>query len=352
MKGKSSKRGGKADVISRKPWYNYSEIRLCADNERTLEPSEEDMEKLFPAADGHCDFLYGMVERGYDLAAPKKDQAIRLDKLIEGGVKLQLFAAWIDMELDKNPLNQCLCMIDAYYRMLEENPRLTPLTKDFDINGDGIATVLTVEGGEAIEATVSNLRILHRLGVRAMTLTWNDVNRLAYPAAKKMKKGLTKLGKEAVEEMCRLGIAVDLAHLGDPGIDDVLEIATRPVFSSHTNARALCELPRCMKDEHIKEIAKRGGVIGVNFYHKQLVEGRMATVDDVIRHLAHYIEVGGIGCAAIGSDFDGMNRYIEGLETSAGYPLIAERLIKLGLSEEQVSDIMFGNLYRYIINFA
>lgn len=352
MKGKSSKRGGKADVISRKPWYNYSEIRLCADNERTLEPSEEDMEKLFPAADGHCDFLYGMVERGYDLAAPKKDQAIRLDKLIEGGVKLQLFAAWIDMELDKNPLNQCLCMIDAYYRMLEENPRLTPLTKDFDINGDGIATVLTVEGGEAIEATVSNLRILHRLGVRAMTLTWNDPNRLAYPAAKKTKKGLTKLGKEAVEEMCRLGIAVDLAHLGDPGIDDVLEIATRPVFSSHTNARALCELPRCMKDEHIKEIAKRGGVIGVNFYHKQLVEGRMSTVDDVIRHLAHYIEVGGIGCAALGSDFDGMNRYIEGLETSAGYPLIAERLIKLGLSEEQISDIMFGNLYRYIINFA
>ncbi len=310
------------------------------------------MEKLFPVADGHCDFLYGMVERGYELGAPKKDQAIRLDKLIEGGVKLQFFAAWIDMQLDKNPLNQCMGMIDAYYRMLEQHPTLTPLTKDFDINGERIAAVLTVEGGEAIEATVSNLRILHRLGVRAMTLTWNDVNRLAYPAAKRTRKGLTQLGREVIAEMCRLGIAVDLAHLGDPGIDDVLEIATRPVFSSHTNARALCDAPRCMKDEHIREIAKRGGVIGVNFYHKQLAEDGMATVDDVIRHLAHYIEVGGVGCAALGSDFDGMNRYIEGLETSAGYPLIAERLLRLGLTDENVYDVMFGNLYRYILEFV
>ena len=306
----------------------------------------------FPAADAHCDFLYGMINRGYDLSRPARRQAIRLDKLREGGVKLQFFAAWIDMEFETNPLSQCCQMIDAYCRMLEANPSLVPLTRDFDPSGEKIAAVLTVEGGEAIEASIANLRILHRLGVRAMTLTWNDANRLAYPAAGGSRKGLTKLGRDAVREMCRLGVAVDLAHLNDHGIDDVLEIATRPVFASHSNARALCASPRCLKDEHIREIAKRGGVIGVNFFHKQLAEGRMATVGDVVSHIEHIASVGGVRCAALGSDFDGMGTYIEGLSTSAGMPLIANELLRLNYSEHDVKRIMFGNLYDYIIGFC
>ncbi|MBQ5487534.1 MAG: dipeptidase, partial [Clostridia bacterium] len=266
--------------------------------------------------------------------------------------KLQFFAAWIDMEFETNPLSQCCQMIDAYCRMLEANPSLVPLTRDFDPSGEKIAAVLTVEGGEAIEASIANLRILHRLGVRAMTLTWNDANRLAYPAAGGSRKGLTKLGRDAVREMCRLGVAVDLAHLNDHGIDDVLEIATRPVFASHSNARALCASPRCLKDEHIREIAKRGGVIGVNFFHKQLAEGRMATVGDVVSHIEHIASVGGVNCAALGSDFDGMGTYIEGLSTSAGMPLIANELLRLNYSEHDVKRIMFGNLYDYIIGFC
>ena len=311
------------------------------------------MAVVFPAADAHCDFLYGMVNYRYDLRRPAKRQAIRLDKLSSGGVKLQFFAAWIDMLLETNPLCQCTGMIDAYYRMLEANPVLTPLTKDFDPSGERIAAVLTVEGGEAIEANLHNIRILHRLGVRAMTLTWNDVNLLAWPAADKhSKKGLTKLGKEAVREMCRVGVAPDLAHLNDAGIDDVLSIATRPVFASHSNARALCDQPRCLKDEHIRAIAKQGGVIGVNFYHKQLTEKRTATVEDVIRHIEHICAVGGVGCAAIGSDFDGMGLYIEGLENSAGLPLLAEKLLSLNYSEHDVRAIMFDNLYNYILRYV
>ena len=306
----------------------------------------------FPAADAHCDFLYGMVNYGYDIRRAVKKQAIRLDKLREGGVKLQFFAAWTDMQLDVNPLNQCTGMIDAYYRMLEETPGLVPLSRDFDVNGDGIAAVLTVEGGEAIEASIHNIRILHRLGVRAMTLTWNDVNRLAYPATDKhTKKGLTKLGKEAVRELCRVGIAVDLAHLNDAGIDDVLSISSRPVFASHSNARALCPHPRCLKDEHIRAIAEQGGVIGVNFYYKQLTEKRTATLSDVVAHIEHIASVGGVNCAAIGSDLDGMGLYIDGLETSAGLPLIAEELLKLNYPEESVRRILFDNLFDYILKF-
>lgn len=308
---------------------------------------------IFPAADAHCDFLYGMVNYGYDLRKPAKKQAIRLDKMQSGGVKLQFFAAWIDMQLDMNPLCQCMGMIDAYYRMLDQNPELVPLGADFDPSGPRTATVLTVEGGEAIEANLYNIRILHRLGVRAMTLTWNDPNRLAHPATEAhCRKGLTKLGKEAIREMCRVGIAPDLAHLNDRGIDDVLSIADRPVFASHSNARALCDHPRCLKDEHIREIAKKGGVIGVNFYHKQLNDERMARLDDVIDHIEHIASIGGIGCAAIGSDFDGMGLYINGLSSSEGLELIAEALLRRNYTEADVRRIMFDNLYGYIRGYC
>lgn len=309
-------------------------------------------DKRFPAADAHCDFLYGMVQNNYDIADPEPGQSICLSRMRAGGVKLQFFAVWVDMLNRRSPLNQCLSMIDAYYRMLEANPDFIPFSKDFDPRGDKIATVLTIEGAEAIEGSLENLRILHRLGVRAMTLTWNYVNSLAYPAVKRSKRGLSDAGKRVVKEMCRIGMAVDISHLNDYGIDEVLSIADRPVFASHSNARALCAHPRCMRDYQIRAVAEAGGVIGVNFYHKQLTNERSAVVDDVIRHMEHIAKIGGVACVALGSDFDGMDKYIEGLEDSRGLSLIANRLVKLGLNDEQIWQIMYGNLADYIGRFC
>lgn len=308
--------------------------------------------RAIPVADAHCDFLYRMTYDNLDIATPDSSQAISLPAMRNGGVRLQFFAAWVDMLLSQNPLSQCLNMIDSYYRMLESNPELVPFTADFDPTGNKIGTVLTVEGGEAIEGSLANLRMLYKLGVRAMTLTWNDVNSLAYPSTKKAKRGLSDRGKSVVREMCRIGMAVDLAHLNDAGIDDVLDIATRPVFSSHTNARSICPHPRCMNDEHIREISKQGGVIGVNFYYKQLTDKRNAEVSDVLRHIEHIINIGGVQCCALGSDFDGMNRYIEGLEDSCGFTRIAEGLMHLGLSDTEIQRIMYLNLADYIKNFV
>ncbi len=309
-------------------------------------------DKRFPAADAHCDFLYGMVQNNYDIAAPEQGQSICLSHMRTGGVKLQFFAVWVDMLLKRSPLNQCLCMIDAYYRMLEANPGFVPFSKDFDPLGGKIATVLTIEGAEAIEGSLENLRVLYRLGVRAMTLTWNYVNSLAYPAVKRSKRGLSDAGKKVVKEMCRIGMAIDISHLNDYGIDEVLSIADRPVFASHSNARALCAHPRCIRDDHIRAVAEAGGVIGVNFYHKQLTDEKNADVDDVIRHIEHIAEIGGIACVALGSDFDGMDKYIDGLEDSRGLLLIANKLVKLGLNDEQIGRIMYRNLAGYMGRFC
>ncbi|MCH5279135.1 MAG: dipeptidase [Christensenellaceae bacterium] len=306
---------------------------------------------IFPTADAHCDFLYGMTYYGYDISSRSGNQSIHLPYLSEGGVKLQFFATWIDMLLKQNPLSQCLNMIDSYCRMLDKNPVFKPFSKDFDPNGDSIATVLTIEGGEAIEGSVENLRMLYKLGVRAMTLTWNDVNALACPAMKRSKKGLTELGKAVVAEMNRIGMAIDLSHLNDAGIDDVLKLSTQPVFASHTNARALCDSPRCMTDAHIKAVAEQGGVIGVNFYYKQLNNKKYAEISDVIRHIEHIIKIGGIQCVALGSDFDGMNKYPEGLSDSRGFVRISDALSSLGLSEQEIYMVMYENLANYIVRF-
>ncbi len=297
-------------------------------------------------ADGHCDFLYGMVNEGYDIASPNGRQSVSIDRLKQGGVKLQFFAAWIDVKHKRPFLQQFMSMADAYERMLESTPELVPLTPDFDVNGDKIAAMLTIEGGEAIEGYEDVLRCAHRMGARAMTLTWNTRNELANPALGKVKKGLTFLGKEIVREMGRIGMAVDVSHLNDAGIDDVLCEDVK-VFASHSNARAVFDSPRSHCDEHIREIGRRGGTVGVNFYYKQLTDARSASISDIVRHAEHILKVGGESCLAIGSDFDGMGKYPEGLEDPSKLPALAKAMEASGITGKTLEAACWGNLMRF-----
>ncbi len=307
---------------------------------------------MLPIADGHCDFLYGMVESGFDLTAPKRNQTVILDDLVAGGVALQFFACWIDTTLRMPPLHQCLAMIDAYERILASNARLTRLTRDFAPESGRIATVLAVEGGEAIDGSLAVLRMLYLLGVRAMTLTWNENNELAGAAMGKGNKGLSAAGREVIDEMCRLGMAIDVSHLSDRGIEQVLCRATRPIFASHSNARGVFDHPRSLSDTLIREIARQGGTVGVNFFYQQLCSGSAASADDVARHAARIAEVGGIGCCAIGSDLDGMTQYPRDLCTSRDMPRLLEALLRVGFTEREVRRIAYQNLHDYIVQFV
>lgn len=306
-----------------------------------------------PVADAHCDFLYGMWQSGYDIRTLSKNQTIHTPYLLQGGIALQFFAAWIDRTLKTPYLQQCLGMIDAYCRMLEQYGDIfMPLTPAFRPDGGKIATVLTVEGGEAAEGSLAVLRTLKRLGVAAMTLTWNHNNELAGAAMRRGGKGLTPLGRDIVREMERIGIAIDVSHLSDAGIDDMLACTSTPVFASHSNARAVFDSPRSLTDTHIRAIAQQGGVIGVNFYYKQLCAGDNARIDDIVRHILHIVEVGGVNCCAIGSDFDGMTQYPEDLQNSSHLPRLLNKLVSAGLSEQDVRKIAYDNLHDYIIRFV
>lgn len=305
-------------------------------------------------ADAHCDFLYYMLHRGYDISVPRVAQAVDIQGMIYGGAAMQLFAAWMDPDDDITFLQQCMCLIDAYKRMLNKNSMLTPLTKDFVPGHGKIATVLTIEGGEAIEGRLENLRLFYELGVRAMTLTWNDQNELASPAVARRDKGLSRLGRSVVREMERLNMAVDVAHVSDASIDGILDEINAPIFSSHTNARAVLNHKRSLSDRHIKEIARRGGVIGVNFYSPQLVERGRAEISDVVKHIEHIASVGGIDCVALGSDFDGMGQdaYPRGLCCWHDMQKLITAMESAGFGENDIRKIASDNLLNYMKRFV
>ncbi len=307
--------------------------------------------RVFPVADAHCDFLYYMANKNWDIGTRTGGQRIHIPFMREGGVAMQFFAAWIDADLEMPYYEQCTQMINAYERMLQKHSdTLVPYSRAFTPECGKIACVLTVEGGEALEGDLDRLDALYARGVRAMTLTWNYKNELAYPSTGILNRGLTKLGKKAVEKMNALGIAVDTAHLNEAGIDDVLERTTKPIFASHSNARALYDSKRSLKDRQIKAIANTGGLVCVNFYPRQLGKGEV-TSEDVIKHIEHIAGLIGIEHVGIGSDFDGMNCFPRDIHNSRDFPLLWEKLQRLGYSDEDIQRISYDNLNDYISYF-
>ena len=308
----------------------------------------------FPAADAHCDFLYFAAKEHFDIRTQTSYQCMTLDRMREGGVALQFFAAWIDdKEKERSPLSQFLDMAGAYHKMLDDNSDVfVPYSAGFDPESGKIATILAIENGSCMESDPSNLDLFYKHGVRAMTLTWNYRNSLAAPSGALIDTGLTRLGRETIRRMAELGIAIDLAHLGDRGIEQVFELVDVPVFSSHTNARDLFYAPRSMKNEHIREIARRGGVIGVNFYYKQLTDKPRACVADIADHICYIAEHIGVECVSVGSDFDGMNVYPADIKHSGHFPRLTKELLSRGMSEKDVYAVMYGNLARFMLRFV
>lgn len=169
------------------------------------------------------------------------------------------------------------------------------------------AGLFTVEGASFLQDDASagdRLDALNQAGVRMLTLTWNGRNALGSGNA--TTDGLTGFGRTCVRELELRGIVVDVSHLNDAGFKDMCAIATRPFVASHSNAHAVCNHPRNLADWQLREIADRGGIVGLNFYRSFLSETHAdPTSDDVLRHVDHILEVAGEEVLALGSDYDG-----------------------------------------------
>ena len=279
---------------------------------------------------------------------------IDIPRLREGGVNCQVFA--ISSVRDRTrpyALRTAMEMIDIFYRECEKNSdSITPVTTHDDIlkaTGEGkVAAMLSIEGADVIEGKIGLLRVFHRLGVRMVGLVHSLRNELADGVAdRRTKGGLSELGVQAVEELDRLGVLIDVSHLSDAGFWDLMDVAKGPVMASHSNARAVCDHPRNMTDKMIEAISDRGGVMGMNFA-PGFVHPTHATVQGVVDHVDHIVGLVGPDHVGLGSDFDGISYTPVGLEDVTRMPNITVEIVKRGYSEEDIKKILGGNHLRLI----
>jgi len=279
---------------------------------------------------------------------------VDLPRLREGGVDCQVFA--ISSARNRTPpyaLRTALDMIDVFYRECERNlDAVQPVYSHDDIlesaEAGRVAAMLSIEGADVIEGRISMLSVFHRLGVRMVGLVHSLRNLLADGVGDaRTGGGLSELGVQAIEELDRLGMIIDVSHINDRGFWDVVDIAKGPIIASHSNSRAVCSHPRNMTDDMIKALAERGGVLGMNFA-PAFVHPTNPCVSTLVDHIDHIFDLVGPENVGLGSDFDGIPSTPVGLEDVTRMPNITEELIERGYGKEDLKKILGLNHLRVI----
>lgn len=178
-------------------------------------------------------------------------------------------------------------------------------------------------------------------------ILWKKTEKLSGAAADQ-EKGLTSRGKELIQELLRQEIVLDVSHLSDKGVEDILTLTEKPVIASHFNVRKIQKVPRNLPDTYIKEIIRRKGLIGINFYADFV--GAKPKAEDIFRHMDAVLELGGEDVLALGGDFDGSNgRFPTGIEGVQSIPFLREKMLQHGFTEELTEKIFYGNAHRFVM---
>ena len=349
--------------------------------------------------DTHNDVTTPMTNDDYDLGGePPTPYRTSIARMKQGGLTAEFFSLYVKpwYVTHGGAARRTLDMIDSVYRAVERHPRdLMIATSAADIRCakrmNKIAALMGIEGGHAIEDSLPTLREFYRLGVRYMTLTWNNTNNWA-DAGRGEKKhgGLSDYGRDVVREMNRLGMLVDVSHVSDETMSDALDVSKAPIIASHSSARALSNVPRNIPDDLLRRIAKNGGVVQVNFYSVFVDEKTVAPqseerdkrlkaqqdelnrkyandperlgeesdkleaanplpplpISKLIDHIDHIVKIAGIDHIGLGADFDGANDMPEGASDVSMLPNITYELLKRGYSEQDIRKILGENFLR------
>lgn len=352
--------------------------------------------------DTHNDVPSRTVE-GFDIGSRTGTGHTDIARLKAGGVGAQFFAVYVAASYVKanQSGNRALQMIDTVrHDIVQRYPNdfmLATTAKDIEEahRRGKIAALMGIEGGHAIEDSLRLLRDYYDLGVRYMTLTHSNTNNWADSSGDvddpkvKHHNGLTGPGKEIIREMNRLGMMVDISHVADKTFWDALEASKAPIFASHSSCRALTRHARNMTDEMIVALAKKGGVVQVNFYcgfisqkfrdndaadtkaldvrmaretagktlsepDRQILSEKLrkemnlsrATLADVVDHIDHIRKIAGVDAIGLGGDFDGVSCTPVGLEDVSKYPNLTRALLEKGYSAEDIRKIYGGNFLR------
>lgn len=348
--------------------------------------------------DGHNDLPWELRKRAarsfekLDIAQSQPEIHTDIPRLRAGGLGAQFWSAYVPGTTlrEGSALTQTLEQIETIHTMIarySDTFELALTAEDIQrIHGEGkIASLIGVEGGHAIENSLSVLRQLYQLGTRYLTLTHNVTLDWADSAADEaMHGGLTAFGEEVIREMNRLGMLVDLSHVSVATMRHALRVSTAPVIFSHSSARALADHPRNVPDDVLPLLARNGGVAMVNYYSHFVVPETVArdqaaakleaelaqqlddaeavaaavrrwkrenppargTIHHVLDHIEHLVRIAGVDHVGLGSDFDGVSLLPEQLDDVSTYPLITQGLLDRGYDEASIRKIMGGNVLR------
>ena len=306
--------------------------------------------------------------RGAGAPGVGNDGASHVDypRLREGGLDAAFFSIFMPGTVTgPEAVKRSLTMIDNVRRLAEQHPNeITLATTAAEVRAGAKAgkfvALMGMEGGHIIDDSLSVLRDYARLGVRYLTLTHSvNTNWADSSGDKPAHNGLTDFGKDVVRELNRLGVMVDISHVADKTFWDALEVSKAPLLASHSSCRALSGHPRNMTDDMIKALAAKGGVIQINysttFLDNDLYEATQRNVpaaerpkvswEKIVEHIDHAVKLVGPTHVGLGSDFDGTTVPI-GMEDVSKLPKITDALLARGYSEQDVTNILGGNLLR------
>jgi len=351
-----------------------------------------------PMFDGHNDYPWEIRQRAgkdpakLDIRSLRTDTMTDIPRLRQGGVGAQFWSVYVPAALaGQQAVTATLEQIDIVHRMIARYPddlELALTAGDVQrIFGEGrIASLIGMEGGHSIDSSLGALRMFARLGARYMTLTHSKNVPWADSATDTPEHGgLTAFGEEVVREMNRLGMLVDMSHVSEDTMEDVLRVTRAPIIFSHSSARALCDHPRNVPDAILRQLPKNGGVVMVSFVPgfttpeasawdtaQEAEQARLetlspkdeaavkagigawltahprptVTVAQVADHVDHVRKLAGIDHVAYGSDFDGITSAPAGLEDVSTFPALTAELLRRGYTELEVKKVLGLNLLR------
>ncbi len=349
--------------------------------------------------DTHDDTTQRLLDGKFDLGTRSATGSIDIPRMREGNLSAIFFSIWMSSKVTgPEAVDRALVQIDAVREQVRKHSNdmvlATTAAEVREARKQGkIAALMGVEGGHMINSNLGVLRSYAALRVRYMTLTHSGNDEWADSSTDKpVHNGLTDFGKNVVREMNRLGVIVDISHVSDKTFYDALDVSKAPLFASHSSCRAICDAPRNMTDQMMKDLGAKGGVVQINYHvgflsqefrdaekadpeiNKaisaevtkrcgdndgcQLIEGDRITREyveqgklprvefgKIIEHIDHAVKVAGVDHVGLGSDFDGANMPY-GMEDATKLPKITEALLQKGYSEGNVRKILGENTLR------
>lgn len=310
--------------------------------------------------DLHCDTIWKIHSCKQSQGLKKNHFHVDIQKLQKADSVAQFFALFINQgEVMEKKITPWSDFLDKHQVLMDQlalnsdEIALAKNGKDLDSNraSGKISAFMTIEEGGVLEGQMHRLEEAYAMGVRLITLTWNYINSIGFPnnlcITDYPNQRLTAFGVEVVERMNELGMIVDVSHLSDQGFYHVHEISKKPYIASHSCARVLQNHPRNLTDDMLQVLGNDGGIVGLNFLPIFLDPQAVSSPEKMVEHILHIENKAGIDAVAIGTDFDGIDGYLE-IENISQMDKLLSALKKAGYSDDRIEKIWYRNARRII----